>query len=103
MTFEKIIGKILDAGIEIKLTKEDGFLWYNLNTMMKSDLSVSKHDGKFFYKTRYSDGNFEDYEDVLFLAKECLCGRDFANEKWIDLLKKEGVLQVITETKVSYK
>lgn len=103
MALEKIIEKLLDAEIEITLTKKDGVVWYNLNTQMKSGLSVSKQKNEFFYKARYSEGNFEDYEDVLFLAKECLHGRDFANEKWIDLLKKEGVLQVETETKVSYK
>jgi hypothetical protein len=94
MTFQEILNKLLDNKIDIVMGKgDDGFIWYNLSTMMKSDLLISEQNGKFLYKARYhKHGEFETYEELLRLAVDCMHGRDFANHNWITLLVSEGCL-----------
>ncbi len=92
MNLQNILEKLLDEGIDINLSKTDGTTWYNLNTGMKSDLYIAEVDNQFVYKARYGvEGNFEDYHDLLYIAKSCLHGRDFADYNWLKLFKKESI------------
>jgi hypothetical protein len=94
MTFNEIIERLLDEGIEIVMSKEDGTVWYNLNTMMKSELLIAEKGDNYIYKARYGKaGEFETYRELLRLATNCMHGRDFANHHWIALLVKEGYLK----------
>lgn len=109
MTFEEIIDKLLDNGIEITLKKQDGVVWYDLNTGMKSHLWITKDedyaDGPFAkYQARYDEsGTIRGWSDLMWVAKQCKYGYDFINTSWCELLVKEGMLQVITKTTVSYE
>jgi hypothetical protein len=103
MTFQKIISRLLDEKITITIFKEDGLIWYDLNTGMKSHLYIAD-DGEFKYKGRYDkEGEFETFEDLLSIVSGCRYGRDFANEDWMNLLVKEELLEKVVETKITYK
>jgi hypothetical protein len=104
MNFDQIIDRLLDEGIEIKLFRKDGLRWYDLNTGMKSGLSIAQNnDGLCLYQSRYDEGEFGDYFDLLELVKGCRCGCDYANSKWLDLLTAEGLLTKVTQTTVIYE
>ena len=104
MTFDEMIAKLLDNGIEIVLKKQDGVVWYDLQTMMKSDLLIAKSpnpggDETAISKGRYGhEGSIDTWEGLMFEVKRCLHGRDFMSSAWQDLLVKEGYLTVKTTT-----
>jgi hypothetical protein len=104
MNFDQIIDRLLDEGIEIRLSKKEGLRWYDLDTGMKSGLLIAEEsEGVYRYQGRYFDGLFKDYGDLLREVKECRCGRDYANSKWLDLLTAEGLLTKVTQTTVTYE
>lgn len=111
MIFEEMIDKLLDGGIEITLTKQDGILWYNLNTSMKSDLLIAKSpnpggDEIAISKGRYGhEGSIETWGDLMREVKGCLHGRDYMSYDWQELLLAEGMLKVTktTTTTVDYQ
>jgi hypothetical protein len=104
MNFDQIIDRLLDEGIEIRLSKKEGLRWYDLDTGMKSGLSIAKNnDGLCLYQRRYDEGEFGDYFDLLELVKGCRCGNDYANPKWVELLVSEGLLTKVTKTTVTYE
>ena len=104
MTFEEMIDKLLDNDIEITLKKENGVVWYDLNTGMKSHLWISKSPNPGGDETAISQGRYEHrgsidtWSDLLDEVKGCLHGRDFMSADWQDLLVKEGRLTVKTKT-----
>jgi hypothetical protein len=103
MTFQEIISRLLDEKIKITIFKEDGLIWYDLNTGMKSHLYIAD-DGEFKYKGRYDkEGEFETFGELLRIVSGCRHGRDFANEDWMNLLVKEELLEKVVETKITYK
>lgn len=109
MTFDEMIDKLLDNGIEITLKKQDGVVWYDLNTGMKSHLWIAKSpdpggDETAIAKGRYGcKGSIDTWSDLLFEVKGCLHGRDFMHSAWKELLVKEDMLEVITTTTVRYE
>jgi hypothetical protein len=104
MNFDQIIDRLLDEGIEIKLLKGDGRRWYDLDTGMKSGLWIAQGaDGAHLYRGRYKSGEFSDYFGLLVQAKQCRCGNDYANPKWIELLVSEGLLTKVTKTTTTYE
>jgi hypothetical protein len=103
MTFEEMIAKLLDNGIEIVLKKQDGVVWYDLQTGMKSELLIAKSpnhgDETAISKGRYGhEGSIDTWDDLMYEVKNCLHGRDFMSSAWQDLLVKEGYLTVKTTT-----
>lgn len=109
MTFDEMIDKLLDNGIEITLKKENGVVWYDLNTGMKSHLWIAKSpnpggDETGITQGRYEHkGSFDTWYDLLWEVRGCMHGRDFMHSAWRDLLVKEGVLKVIASTAVRYE
>lgn len=105
MTFDEMVNKLLDNGIVITLSKEDGVVWYDLNTEMKSELLIAKAevggDATAVYKKRYGEsGEIDTWCDLMFTAKQCMHGRDFLHSAWEQLLLGEGILDVkVTSTK----
>jgi hypothetical protein len=104
MTFDEMIAKLLDNGIEIVLKKQDGVVWYDLQTMMKSDLLIAKSyslcgNEVVITNGRYGhEGAIDTWEGLMFEVKRGLHGRDFMSSAWQDLLVKEGYLTVKTTT-----
>ncbi len=98
MTFEELIDKLLDNGIEITLIKKEGVVWYDLNTQMKSDLLVAKpldseHGEIAITQGRYGhEGVIYDWSCLVKEVRGCLHGRDFMNGAWQELLMKEEAL-----------
>ncbi len=88
MTFNAIIGRLLDENISISLSKDDGVGWFDLNTGMKSHLHISEgENGRHKYRQRYGiTGEFETFDDLVRIASSCRCGRDYVNEHWDRLL-----------------
>ena len=58
MTFDEMIAKLLDNGIEIVLKKEDGVVWYDLQTGMKSELLIAKSPNPGGDETAISKGRY---------------------------------------------
>lgn len=107
MNFEEIIDKLLDNGIEITVKKEDGIVWYDLNTQMKSELLIAKSPNKSeevaITKGRYGpEGPVYSWDGLMSEVKSCLHGRSYMASSWEELLTKEGFLVVETTTVKSY-
>ena len=100
MDFVDVIYYLLSEGIDITLKKIDGNVWYDLNTGMKSKLWIAPTtNGEFKFSTRYSEGVEElSIRHLLYLARHCLHGRDYMSSAWRNLLIKEGLIEVETET-----
>ena len=102
--FVDILDHLLDEGIEVTLHKKDGIVWYDLNTQAKSHLWISPSIGSIKYLDRYEGGTIEcSYLGVLLLAKDCMYGRNYMSQKWIDLLLKESVLKRKVVETVTYE
>lgn len=102
--FNYIIEKLLKQGIEITLFWEHDKFKYNLNTGMKSHLYIFEENGNYCYEGRYKKtGTFFDLYELYDIVSSCMCGRDFGNQRWIDLLVESGYLTKTIETKISYK
>lgn len=104
MTFEEMIDKLLDNGIQITLHKIDGIIWYDLNTGMKSHLWIAKSpfvggDETAIYQGRYDRrGSIDTWRDLMYTAKACLHGNQYMYHAWSNLLQKEDVLKATTTT-----
>ncbi len=86
--FEKMIDKVLDAGIEITLFKSEGKTIYDLNTGMKSHLHLSFKDDVCNFYGRYGvEGVIEDFDNLLQEVANCDHGKGFANQSWSKLVK----------------
>ena len=88
MTFDSIIDRLLDEGICITMEKDEGVVWFDLNTNMKSHLHISKgENGCHNYRARYDlTGEFETFDELVERASDCMCGRDYAHPAWAKLL-----------------
>lgn len=87
--FNEMIEKVLTQGIEITMTMDQDtkIVWYNMNTHMKSELNIAYDGEKCIFKARYNHtGIIESYDDLLNEVSECQHGRDFGNEKWLNIL-----------------
>jgi hypothetical protein len=104
MTFDAIIDNLMDKNITISLLKEDGVVWFDLHTGMKSHLHIAKgENGKHKYRARYGvAGEFETFDELARIAASCMCGRDYLSDAWELILIDAGCLQKITQTTVSY-
>ena len=79
------------GSVDLHLDKKQGYIEYNLNTGMKSGLSLYENDGKVWAITRYdADERMTDIDSILDTARDCLFGRDYAAYAWIKILKDYG-------------
>jgi len=86
--FDAIIDKLLDEGIQVTLSKVDDIRVYDLNTGMKSGLAIHFVDDQAVWNGRYeASGNFESYDDLLYVVRDCRYGRPFADAAWERLFK----------------
>ena len=73
------------------LNKDQGYIEYNLNTGMKSGLSLYEKDNEVWAITRYdADERMTDIDSILGTARDCLFGRDYAAYAWIKILNDYG-------------
>lgn len=101
-----IISLVLDNGGNVELSKQDGKIVYDLCTDMKSRLVVWPDGDVVQWEGRYErSGTIEDVEDLLRVAKDCMCGRDYLHQAWEKILVDNGYLRkvVTTTTFVSYE
>jgi hypothetical protein len=87
--FDEMLTKLLDNGIEITMSKEkdNNFIWYNLNTEMKSHLNIAFDGEKCIFRGRYDNtGKITSYNDLLEEVANCQQGRDFGNSAWLEIL-----------------
>lgn len=77
--------------VDLRLNEEQGCIEYNLNTGMKSGLSLYEKDNKVWAITRYNkDEEMLDINNIVDTAHDCLCYRDYAVYAWINILKEHG-------------
>lgn len=87
--FDSLIDKLLDYEIEITLSKDKGIVWYDLNTMMKSNLEIAFVNQECVYRKRYDEtGIIEDIFDIQTVGGYCMHGRDYASAAWHSFLKE---------------
>jgi hypothetical protein len=98
--FDGIIDYLLKSEITITMGIDSaGNRRYDLNTQMKSGLTVSFVDGEMLYEGRYDvKGTLDDLDDLFVAVRDCMYGRDYACPYWIGLLVKHGRITVKTET-----
>jgi hypothetical protein len=90
---EEAVLLVLNNGgiVDLILNKEYGYIEYNLNTGMKSGLSLYEKDNKVWAITRYNDDErMTDINSILDTARDCLFGRDYAAYAWINILREYG-------------
>lgn len=105
MSLQELILELVKNGIEITLEwdKTRELVVHNLNTGMKSHCHLVEKDGKVMAEMRYDKtAVVEDYDDVLWVVKNCMCGRDYLSGSWLALLLKEGVIKAVTTTETNY-
>ena len=77
--------------VDLYLDKKQGYIEYNLNTGMKSGLSLYEKDNKVWAITRYNkDEEMLDISNIVDTAHDCLCHRDYAACAWIKILNDYG-------------
>lgn len=111
---DQIIEYLVNKGIDITISKSKDYgIYYDLNTGMKSHahmVFVGMDDCIKIYM-RYGEQDSVDLidktldeaiEDLCYIVKGCLHGRDFMSSNWADLLVELGILTKHVETKVTY-
>lgn len=91
-----------DIPVTMKRNNEVGF-HFDLNIEAKSHLWVTYEYGTWYAHTRYKEPEEFDPEDMnnlYSIAAGCLCGRDFMNYKWVELLCREGYIKKEVKTTV---
>lgn len=99
--------EILKAGVPVSIIYQNDEIWYDLNTGAKSHLHIQPLDnGKYAINTRY-DGlqvvSIHNTDDVVRLVRHCMCGRDYANDGWINLMLKHGVAEEVVTKTIKFK
>lgn len=87
--FKQLMERLMQLGLHITMFMENGTVWFDLNTGMKSQLHVRYDENNqiLLFKTRYNEsGTIEDWNDLIYVARRCMCGRDFT---WFDILKAD--------------
>lgn len=97
----ELVDRLLDNRIEITLRKVQGLIRYDLNTGMKSGLEIWSEGDLVHWEGRYSSGTVKRWDDLIDVAANCMCGREFASSSWLSLLVDEKKL--IREFCISYK
>lgn len=103
--FLELIGKVLDQGIEVTLSKVDGLIQADLSFQAKSHGYLVEVDGGLKLLMRYGgEHDVEDEKDLLHHFLHAYRMRDFGSGEWISWCEREGLItkHVETITKVSY-
>ena len=80
------------GSVSLELNKEKGFIEYDLHTGMKSGLSLYEKDSEVWAITRYDeDALMINLGDVVCTALDCMCGRGYASQAWLDIFKEYGI------------
>lgn len=96
--FDQIIFDLVAKGIEITMKMDKSNMVYDLNTNMKSHLYLhwDIDNNCCICWGRYGhEAIVYDYKNLLLEVKNCIKDRDFGNPNWLDLLVKEGVLEIV--------
>ena len=78
--------------VELCLNKEHDCFEYNLNTGMKSDLSLYENGGAVWAITQYNEEDEEmlDIDTIVDTAHYCLLDHEYAAHAWINVFRKHG-------------
>lgn len=98
-----IIEYFVNKGIHITIDKsEDYGIYYDLNTGMKSHAHMVFHANFIKIYMRYGEHNSVDItdkssldeviEEICYIVKGCMYGRDFLNGAWEKLLIEKDIL-----------
>ena len=101
--FMNLIESVLDQGIEVKLFKQDGNLYADMNFQAKSHgWLVDDGEGIKLHMRYDKVVPIESETDLLYAFLEAYRMRDFGNVDWLEWCAKEGLVSKKTETRVSY-
>ena len=88
-----LLKELMRQGLRIEMFMENGQVWYDLNTGMKSHLHI-RYDNiaeEVCYRGRYEvTGTIDDMQDLLWAVRRCDHGRGFANSVWFDILEGDN-------------
>lgn len=107
--FMNLVKEVVEQGIPVTLDWDP--ICENIYADLSFDAKSHGHlheleDGSLVLRMRYDMSEvIESLEDLMYGFKRAMCGRDFGNSQWLHLCEKHGVMEKITETKVtvSYK
>lgn len=85
--FDSMLLAVVKSGVTVGMSYRDGAIHYDMNTGMKSDLSISWKDEACVAKGRYDHvATIEGLEDLICEVRGCDRGRGFMNAEWGELL-----------------
>lgn len=99
----EVLNKLLDEGIKVSLFKTEGMIKYDLNLQAKSGLYIyaTKDDSiEVEGRSDYQKDIIHSYEELLDTAVHHMCGQNYVNLEWQQLLLKEGKLRIKTTTEI---
>ncbi|NCP98144.1 hypothetical protein GW796_07470 [archaeon] len=97
LEFDEMLVDVLDNEIEITMIKDKstGIVWYDMNTGMKSPLWISYDGEKCLFRGRYDNtGEIKNFEDLLVEINNCKYGRDFGNQKWLEVISDYSIILI---------
>lgn len=92
--FQQMLVDLMKQGLHINMFMEEGTLWFDLNTGMKSHLHLkyNEKEGVAEYRGRYdATGVITDMDDLEITVRGCNHGRGFCNSAWHGILR--GILE----------
>lgn len=108
-----LVNYLLDKGIQLSLTKNDLSVGIDINTGAKSGcvLVPSEEGSELIAHMRYGDKATIDLqqevddvvEDLCYLVKSCMQGRDYVDSNWLELMVEKGVIKKVVKTTYSYE
>lgn len=102
MTQHPFILELMKLGVSVSLVLHSDEVFYDLNTGMKSHFHIhfyNDRNGSVKTITRYNGErmtNVYSIEDLIFMVRDCMCGRDFYNYEWDAVFKKYGFKHPVT-------
>lgn len=86
--FDDMLLEVVKSGVGVTMSYNEGTLWYNMNTGMKSDLYIALIENVCVAVDRYDHkATIESLEDLVDEVRCCDYGRGFFNEEWKALLE----------------
>lgn len=101
-----LILKILKREIDVTLEYYGGAVLYNINTQAKSELRLELlPDGSYLGHCRYGKiiRDIKDLRDVVNAVRDCMHGRDYVSQAWLDVMVEFGIVRRIEKTVVTYE
>lgn len=100
--------EIVSAGVRPSFFTHDFSVWIDLNTGAKSHLWITQKDNHIIFSDRYNKPESIkftncDMQEVLLRVRACMCGMDFINFAWTQLMIRHGMAEEVITKSIRFK